>query len=317
MLRFIGGILLVAAMAGAWYAVYPNKARLRAIALVVKKNVAPCAFPVTYSIGDVDARYGISVDTLVEDLKKAEAVWERPARRNLFEYKERGGEVTVNLIYDFRQAAADKLKAIGIRTDQGQASYDALKTRHNALLSQVESGKLKNAALLASYKRREAAFNAEVELWKQGGSETGFRRLQVRKASLEREFARINARNDAVNAHVDTLNALATMLNQLIVQLNLNVARYNRTGAALGSFEAGYYRIDWGIQKIDVYSYTDRMQMTRLLAHEMGHALGLDHLSDPEAVMYKINKGADLKTTDKDIAELSKVCGSGIFSRKF
>lgn len=313
MLRFIGGILVVAVMAGAWYAVYPNKARLRAMARVVRNRAVPCTNPITYSIGRIDPRFGIPADTLSDNLKNAEAVWEEPARRNLFEYTERAGDITVNLIYDSRQAAVDKLKAMDIKTDQGRASYDALKARYDALLAQVDSEQAMNAARLAAYKRREAAFNAGVQRWNRGGSAAEFRRLRARRAALERELAGINARENAVSAHIDTLNAFAIVLNQLIVQLNLNVARYNRTGASLGSFEAGYYRIHWGIQEIDIYSYTDRLRLERLIAHEMGHALGLDHLSAPEAVMHAVDRGAGLKATETDVAALNKACGSGIF----
>lgn len=316
MLRFIGGLLTMALLAGAWYAVFPNKARIRAIARVVARRAAPCTSPITYSIGYVDTRFGIQADTLSNDLKAAEAVWEAPARRDLFEYKESGGDVTVNLIYDVRQAASDKLKAMGIRTDQGRESYADLKARYIALLTLVDSDHRKNAAKLAAYKRREAAFNTAMRRWNQGGgSEAEHRRLEVRRTALKRELAGINALVAGENVYIDTLNALATMLNQLIVQLNINVSQYNRAGASMGSYEAGYYRIYWGLQEIDIYSFTDQTQLARLLAHELGHALGLDHLSDPEAIMYQINRGENLKVTEADSAELNKVCSKGIFRR--
>jgi len=38
-------------------------------------------------------------------------------------------------------------------------------------------------------------------------------------------------------------------------------------------------------------------------------ALGLDHVADPESLMYPVNKGGDLKLTDSDLGELDRVCG--------
>ena len=315
--RFISGILLVVFMSFAWYAVYPNKARLRAIARMVKRQAAPCATTITYSLGSIDPRFDITAETLSEDLKKAETVWEGPARRDLFEYAERGGDITVNLIYDIRQAAAGKLKKMDIRTDQGRASYEAIRARYNDLSALVDSEQAKNAARLAAYKRRDAAFTDEMRRWTYGGSAAQLRRLKAVNAALERELSDMSESEKAVKAHINTLNALATMLNQLIVQLNLNIAQYNRVGAALGSVESGSYRAYWGMQEIDIYSYTDSIQLAGLLAHEMGHALGIEHLSSPEAVMYKIiNSSGDLKAADMDISALDTICRSGFFKHK-
>ena len=47
----------------------------------------------------------------------------------------------------------------------------------------------------------------------------------------------------------------------------------------------------------------------------MGHAVGIDHVGDPEAVMYKLNMGENLTATATDLAELNKVCRAGVFGR--
>jgi hypothetical protein len=41
----------------------------------------------------------------------------------------------------------------------------------------------------------------------------------------------------------------------------------------------------------------------------MGHALGLGHVTDPAAIMYRNNSGTGLATTAADLTELHRVCG--------
>src|SRR3989338_1033872 len=305
MRKIINFVLLMALVGSTVYVVYTHQEEVRGLVDMVGRKIAPCASPVTYSIGSIDTRFGISKKTLVTELKDAEAIWERASGTDLFGYEESGGDVTVSLVYDERQAATDKLKAAGIQMDKSKAGYDVLKARYDALSAKVRSEQ--------SEDERLAAYNREVERWnRQGGApEAAYVELQAQKAALEREFVAVKSFERALNANIDILNALATTLNQLIVQLNLNVEQYNRTGATLGEFEEGLYRRSGGVQSIEIYEYSDRVHLVRVLAHEMGNAPGLDHAGKPDAIMYKLNQGDALTTTAADVAELDRVCRSG------
>ncbi|MEI7528215.1 MAG: matrixin family metalloprotease [Elusimicrobiota bacterium] len=313
MRRIIDWLLLAAVLGGAGYGACTHKAQVRAAARSMKAQLAPCSSPITYSLGSVDPRFGISTAALAVYLEEAATTWERPAGRDLFEYAPSSGDVTVSLVYDSRQGAADTLKALGISTGQSKASYDALKARYNGLSLRVDAAEAAHHAQAAGYRRREEAYNAKVRHWnrQRGVPEPVYKRLLAEKAALAREFADVKTVENVLNADINTLNALATTLNQLIVQLSLNVGQYNRVGAAMGHFEEGYFKISGGVQTITIYVYSAPVQLVRVLAHELGHALGLEHVNDPEAVMFKINRGADLKVSGSDIAELNRACKAG------
>ena len=310
MRRLLDWVMLVAVLGGGGYYAYTHPAQVQSIVRLVESTVAPCSRVLTYSIGSIDPRFGISKSVLVADLKEAAGIWKKAAGKDLLVYQESGADVTVSLVYDERQAATDKLKGLGIALDKSKETYDSLKARYDSLSARVASERAQYDAKVAAYKNHEAEYNAKVRAVNSRGGATPdeYEIIQADKAALEAEFDALKSYEREMNADIDTVNALATTINQLIVQLNLNVAQYNQTGAAAGEFEEGLYRFSGGVQTIDIYEYSNRVRLVRVLAHEMGHALGFDHVDESDAIMFKINQSTSLQTTAADIAEMNAVC---------
>lgn len=292
------------------FVVFYFRGALNNVLIRLSSTYIPCQQPIAYSIGSLDPRFGISESSLRDALTSATDMWEQPIDKNLFVYDPKGS-LKINLIYDVRQEATEKLNSLGIIVDQSRASFDSLRATYDTVYANYITDSAMLTSRITSFEERKNKYEAEVKnVNNRGrGKQADYDRLNTERDWLNQEVVIINQMQDDLNAKVDELNALVTVLNGLADSLNLEVTKFNQVGATLGEeFEEGNYQSDHLSQTINIYQFNDQTQLIRVLAHEFGHALGLDHIESPTAIMYRLNNGINKELTDADLVELKKLC---------
>ena len=270
-----------------------------------------CSEPIRYAIGAVDPRFGIDRDTLKADMLKAEAIWEKATRTDILLYDE-NSDFKVNLVFDDRQKATLKSKELEGKLNDVQSlqkgiskDYDALSSQYDKKKSQYESEVKKYQGLADEYEKQVAYWNA-----KGGAPEADYQKLQQQKKDADALADSLEKQRQDLNDAMSRMNALAKKEKSVISGYNKEVATYESRYGGDQAFDQGVYTG----KEIDVYQFSETGDLVLVLAHEFGHALGMDHVENPKSIMYYLMAKQDIDhpaPSAEDLAALKNRC-SGV-----
>lgn len=269
----------------------------------------PCSQIITYRIGTFDTRFAISEEDFKKEIEAASIIWENSAGKDLFKYDPKG-KLEINLVYDERQQNTNNIKKMENDITATKSTSDSIKAEYRSLKAKYDTNSKVYDSLLANYNKKKAEYDAEVKYWneKGGAPKDKYNELQIQKNELIALQDELNAKGKALNASAEVIQALVSKYNYLVEDINQNLDEYNNNDFVGSEFEEGLYTSDVRGRKIDIYQFTDKEKLLRVLAHELGHALSLDHNSNPDSIMYALNE-SDTKTLSKeDVDSLKNKC---------
>ncbi len=268
----------------------------------------PCHLPIRYSVGTIDSRFGLSQKQLLDATAQAAAVWEKAAGVKLFAYTP-GSGMPINLVYDSRQQTTQKNNTLQDSIDKNSGTADSVKAAYNSAEATYKQQQTDYASAQTAYQSALTAYNQKVAYWnaRGGAPRSEYQSLQAEQAALQQQAAALETKRTALNAEADQVNTLTAQYNALAAKVNATVSTINQSAGK--EFEEGLYSTTAFSSKIDIYEYSNQDKLVRVLAHELGHSLGLPHNKNPESIMYELNQSTNMVPTAEDLADLKSICG--------
>lgn len=246
---------------------------------------SPCDTPIPYSIGTIDSGFDVARDELLADVKEAATIWDTTQGKELFVY-DPSSKFTINMVYDSRQALTSQITQLNSDLKQKQGAIDP----------QITSFKQEQAA----FEKKVNDLNNQIQYWNSRGG------------APKDEYDKLVAQQKSLQEEANNLNATAKQLGQSTQEYNLNAEKLNNTinnyqEVLQNKPEEGLYEQQGNERKISIYIDISKEEFQHTLAHEMGHALGIDHNSNPKSIMYPQTTNA-LIPTNEDVSNLNLIC---------
>lgn len=233
----------------------------------------PSDIRVRYAIGRIDPEFNVSFSEVLLLSEQAAHIWEQGVGKPLFVYDPQA-KLKINLIYDERQQKSQYVRDMNQKTQKASAEIDVL---YQQLQQMADALKQRDQQLQSEFEQVRQAQAGWQRLEHEDGENR--QRLYQLEQVLKHKRQQLSAEWQIYQQKVQSYNAQINHFNQGIDK----VRQYNQNNPAK-VFSKGEHRGD----VINVFEFESQTELRIVIAHEFGHALGLGHHHDPQALMYPL-----------------------------
>lgn len=285
-----------------------------------------CRVPMSWRLAELDDAFGLTRDEAEAAIRQATDVWNGAADRILFYHDERNG-FPVRFVHDERHASVQAGLQRRAELDEQARVIAERRAAVEEAAAELARAREEHDRQVDDLERRMAVHRQEVRYWNErgGAPEAQLRELRQAEETLARERTQVNARADRLNDEARRVNRETDQLNRMVEDYNRAVGDVGRAGAGGAPIESGRYHESrrtlgsWVLsveREIQIFQFDDRSHLVRVLAHELGHALQLGHVGEPEALMYIYADGqgvraggeGPLQLHPRDVELLRELC---------
>jgi hypothetical protein len=258
-------------------------------------------------LGSFDARFGIAEAEFLKEISVAEKVWEDASGKNLFAFAP-DAPFRIYLVFDERQEQTLEGQKLDRSFGETQAKQETLAEKNAASFALYDKTLKEYEASLAAFEKRLTRYNSEVEKWNEegGAPPEEYAKLQDEAEKLSILQKKLEDMRQKVNALADTVNRFSKEQVRVVEKYNSQVEGYVKRYGEPEDFDQGMY----GGTSIDIYQFDDRAHLRLVLVHELGHALGIGHVSDPLAIMYHLMAEQDPEALALAVADRTELRGA-------
>lgn len=272
----------------------------------------PCTTPITVTIGTIDPEFQIERKSLEAALLHATDEWNTATGCEWFIVSPSEG-ISINLLFDGRQADLNELKEAERQLDEEIANVTHAQEEHDREFREVQSTVARFNQKRDHYENAVTTFNADISRAQNTGSldedlANSFREREEQLSILRRN---IEAAVDSIKKLVEELNQRSLSTQQDGERLTQKIAQLKERFPPRLIREAEHRKGSF-VNEINVYTFSSMRDLHYALLHELGHTLGLEHSAERGAIMSPIREiGSTQHTlTPEDIAAARKICES-------